>query len=179
MKCVSLALIAFVFLWDPTPSWLLFNKLKNKACHYSLIVAQFRGRYIQVKDNEIVDSGSLRVTASVIYRWPLYAGQLNSKYKGWFWGSCSVTQIMYQSNPSCNIPPTSPGNTPGIWIFGKFLFKFPPHQAEKLFKCPQPWENYQITVLTFQWLLLCFWSCACKHGLLDNTHLHTININRS
>ena len=30
------------------PSWLLFNGLKNKACHnYSLIVAQFRDRYIQ------------------------------------------------------------------------------------------------------------------------------------
>ena len=41
------------------PWWLLFNGLKNKACHYSLIVAQFRDRYIQVKDNEIVDSGSL------------------------------------------------------------------------------------------------------------------------
>ena len=41
------------------PSWLLFNGLKNKACHYSLIVAQFRDRYIQVKDKEIMDSGSL------------------------------------------------------------------------------------------------------------------------
>ena len=36
-----------------------FNELKNKACHYSLIVAQFRDRYIQVKDNKIVDSESL------------------------------------------------------------------------------------------------------------------------
>ena len=41
------------------PSWLLFDKLKNKACQYSLIVEQFRDHYIQVKDNEIVDSGSL------------------------------------------------------------------------------------------------------------------------
>ena len=48
--------------------WLLFNELKNKACHNLLIVTQFRDRYIQVKDNEIVDSGSL-------HRWPLYAGQ--------------------------------------------------------------------------------------------------------
>ena len=50
------------------PWWLLFNELMNKACHYSLIVTQFRDRYIQVKGNEIVDSGSQRVTASVIYR---------------------------------------------------------------------------------------------------------------
>ena len=42
------------------PSWLLFNGLKNKACPYPLIVAQFRDRYIQVNDNEIVDSGSQR-----------------------------------------------------------------------------------------------------------------------
>ena len=55
---------------------------------------------------------------------------------------------------------------PGIWTFGKFLFKFPPHRAKKLFKCPHPRENYQIT-----------WSCACKHGLLDNTYLYTINSN--
>ena len=41
------------------PSWLLFNKLKNNACHYSLIIAQFHDRYIHVKDNKIVDSGSL------------------------------------------------------------------------------------------------------------------------
>ena len=40
---------------------------------------------------------------------------------------------MYQSNRSLNIPP---GNPPGIWILGKFVFKFPPPEAEKLFKCP-------------------------------------------
>lgn len=45
----------------PLPWWLLFNELLNhKACHYSLIVTKFRDRYIQVKDNEIVDSGSLQ-----------------------------------------------------------------------------------------------------------------------
>ena len=35
------------------PSWLLFNELKNKACHYSSIVAQFRDHYMQVKDSEL------------------------------------------------------------------------------------------------------------------------------
>ena len=34
--------------------------MKNKACHYSLIVAQFRDRYIQVKDNAIVNPVSLK-----------------------------------------------------------------------------------------------------------------------
>ena len=33
------------------------------------------------------------MTASVRYRWPLYAGQLNSKYKGRFLRRCSVTVI--------------------------------------------------------------------------------------
>ena len=42
------------------PWWLLFNKLKNKVCHYSLIITQFRDRHIQVKNNETVDSGSLK-----------------------------------------------------------------------------------------------------------------------
>ena len=54
--------------------------------------------------------------------------------------------LMYQSNWSFNIPTGSPR---GIWIFGKVLFKSPPTQTEKLFKYPHPWENNQITVLTF------------------------------
>ena len=64
-----------------------------------------------------------------------------------------ITEIMYQSNQSLNIPPPSPGNPPGIWIFGEYLFKFPPPEAEKLFKCsiigpfqvikcPHPWETF-------------------------------------
>ena len=43
----------------PLP-WCLFNKLANKAYHYSLIITQFRDFYIQVEDNEIVHSGSLK-----------------------------------------------------------------------------------------------------------------------
>ena len=35
-------------------------ELKNKVCHYWPIVTQFRDRHIQVKNNEIVDSGSLK-----------------------------------------------------------------------------------------------------------------------
>ena len=61
-----------------------------------------------------------------------------------------VKAIMYQSNRSFNIPSGTPGQPPGHLNFWKFLFKFPPHRAEKLFKCPHPRENYQITVLTFQ-----------------------------
>ena len=55
--------------------------------------------------------------------------------------------LMYQSNRSFNTPRPS-GQPPGRLNFWKFLFKFPPHRAEKLFKCPHPRENYQITVLT-------------------------------
>ena len=33
-------------------------------------------------------------------------------------------------------PPPPKGNAPGIWIFEKILFQFPPPEAEKLFKCP-------------------------------------------
>ena len=50
----------------------------------------------------------------------------------WFLALYEV--VMYQSNQSLNIP--HPGNPAGIWTFGKFLFKFPPPEAEKLFKCP-------------------------------------------
>ena len=38
--------------------------------------------------------------------------------------------IMYQSNRSFNMPP------PGIWLFRKLLFKFPPTRAKMPFKCP-------------------------------------------
>ena len=41
---------------------------------------------------------------------------------------------MYRSNRSFNISP--PGNPPGIWLFWKLLFKFPPTRAKIPFKCP-------------------------------------------
>ena len=74
--------------------------------------------------------------------------------------------VLTQFNHKHNIPP---GKPPGIWIFGKFWFKFPPHRAVKLFKCPHPRKNYQIAVLTFQHVLLS----------LDNTYLFIINVNHS
>ena len=43
-----------------------------------------------------------------------------------------------------------PGEPPGHLNFWKIFVQIPPHRAEKLFKCPHPRENYQITVLTFQ-----------------------------
>ena len=50
---------------------------------------------------------------------------------------------MYQSNQSFKFPPF-------LREF-EFLENFckipPPHRAVKLFKCPHPWEYYQITVL--------------------------------
>ena len=81
-------------------------------------------------------------------------------------GSQWEPKVMYQSNRSFNIPP------PGHLNFGKFfLFKFPPPQAEKLFKCPHPHENYQITVLTMisEGSIILLKLCMCKRGLLDNT----------
>ena len=42
--------------------------------------------------------------------------------------------VMYQSNRSFNIPPRA---TPGhLYFLQNFFFKFPPPEAEKLFKCP-------------------------------------------
>ena len=58
---ICLVLIAFCIFVRPHAFVAAFNELKNRACHYSLIVAQFRDHYIQVKDNKIVDSGSLQV----------------------------------------------------------------------------------------------------------------------
>ena len=42
--------------------------------------------------------------------------------------------LMYRSNRSFNMPP--PGNPPGIWLFWKFLFKFPPTRAKMPYKWP-------------------------------------------
>ena len=61
--------------------------MKNKACHYSLIVAQFRDRYIQVKDNEILDSGSLKGDRV------RYIQVTALCCKRLFLGSCSVTVL--------------------------------------------------------------------------------------
>ena len=43
--------------------------------------------------------------------------------------------LMYQSTRSFSIPPPPP-NPPGIWLFSKLLFKFPPTWAKMPFKCP-------------------------------------------
>ena len=63
----------------------------------------------------------------------------NEKGYGWAWISkrvaVRVLVIMYQSNQSFNIP-LSPGNPPGIWIFGKSLFKFP---------CSSDWKAVQMS----------------------------------
>ena len=42
--------------------WLRFSDISELEAwfHYSLIITQFRDRYIQVEDNEIVDSGSVK-----------------------------------------------------------------------------------------------------------------------
>ena len=42
-------------------------------------------------------------------------------------------QFMYYSIGSFNIPP---GNPPGIWLFGKLLFKFPTTRTNMPLKCP-------------------------------------------
>ena len=63
-----------------------------------------------------------------------------------------VSVLRYQSNRSFNIPP--PGNPRAFEFFAKFLFKFPPPEAEKLckcpiigpfqvIKCPHPWETFR------------------------------------
>ena len=50
--------------------------------------------------------------------------------------------------------PPPPGNPRAVVFFAKFLFKFPPPEAEKLFKCPivgpfqvikclHPWETFR------------------------------------
>ena len=43
-------------------------------------------------------------------------------------GSLCVGQIQASTSP--------PGNPPGIWLFWKLLFKFPPTRAKMPFKCP-------------------------------------------
>ena len=76
---------------------------------------------------------------------------------------CSISKWLLYISYS-NVPVKSKlQQPPGIWIFGRFLFKFPLPLAEKLFKCPHPRESYQITVLTFQTSLH-----ATSHLLKDN-----------
>ena len=55
-----------------------------------------------------------------------------------------INQDKCRNNVNHNVPVKSKlqhppaGNPWGIWIFEKFLFKSPPTQTEKLFKCPPP-----------------------------------------
>ena len=77
-------------------------------------------------------------------------------------------ELMYQSNRSFNIPPRA---TPRAFEFWQIFVQIPPSRAEKLFKCPPPGKlpdncfNFSVA--------------SSKHGLLHNTYLYNININRS
>ena len=64
--------------------------------------------------------------------------------KGLFIKQCNLNLLIYRLlrcngrlmyiGRSFNMPP--PGNPPGIWLFWKSLFKFPPTRAKMPFKCP-------------------------------------------
>ena len=45
--------------------------------------------------------------------------------------SCSVNKFHRLCTSEIEASTSSPGTPPGIWIFGKILFKFRPHRAEK------------------------------------------------
>ena len=55
---------------------------------------------------------------------------------------------MYQSSIEALTSP-HPWATPRAFEFLENFCSNPPPWAKKLFKCPHPHENYQITVLTF------------------------------
>ena len=111
-----------------------------------------------------------RVTASVIYRWPLYASQLNSKYKGKFLGSCSVTvvqrvTIIYRFD--CIQPPVSEFlDVPlgGIYSKNKYL-------NERLFICKIVNKNWylfiQCLIITLSCLLQELFQWARCHVFSD------------
>ena len=61
-----------------------------------------------------------------------------------------VISNLCASQIEASTPPPPPGNHRAFEFLENFLFKFPAHRAEKLFKCPHHREDYQITVLTFQ-----------------------------
>ena len=74
--------------------------------------------------------------------------------------------------------PSPPGNPQAFEFFAKFLFKFPPPEAEKLFKCPII-GLFQVIKCphpreTFRELLLCSGSCVCKHGLRQHSYMPKI-----
>ena len=77
--------------------------------------------------------------------------------------------LMYQSNRRFNIPSRATPPPPGIWIIGKFLFKFPPSPGRKAVQMPPPSGkllDYCFNLSEASIMLLKL--CMCKHGLLDN-----------
>ena len=75
--------------------------------------------------------------------------------------------LMYQSNRSFNIP--SRATPPGIWIIGKFLFKFPPSPGRKAVQMPPPSGKLLDYCFNFsEASIMLLKLCMCKHGLLDN-----------
>ena len=62
-----------------------------------------------------------------------------------------------------------PLGNPQAFEYWEIFVQIPPPRAEKLFKCPQPRENYQITVFNFSVTSIMLPKLCMKHRLLDNT----------
>ena len=107
------------FVQNSREPWKGFNrgKIKNKIClsplsFYDHLVAK------------MPTSQDLKFTNFVISILSVFSYQIN----------VSVKSKLQHSPPTP--PPPTPGNPPGIWLFWKLLFKFPPTWAKMLFKCP-------------------------------------------
>ena len=116
-------------------------------------------------------------------RWQMEYDQIKLAWSRIHWTEVFVACIilcepgstfMFRSNQSFNIPPP-----PGIWLFWKLSFKFPPTRAKMLFKCPTLGFIQVIKcphpgdISNFPYYPLCrsswSWSRVCRQVAIDST----------
>ena len=84
---------------------------------------------------------------------------------------------MYQSNQSFYIPPSpQPGNPRAFEFLENFCSNSPLTGPKSCSNAPPPGKvpDYCFNFSVASVVAYCFWNCACKDCLLDNTYLYII-----
>ena len=100
-----------------------------------LLQAMFMNDWNQTAQRLKLQERLLIINKRNIIRWSIYRdNNFHSRRQvfKFFLKSWVLKLKMYRSNRSFSIPQ---GNPPGIWLFWKLLFEFPPTRAKMAFKC--------------------------------------------
>ena len=118
-----------------TRKQMMMQKISTRAVKFSRI---FKRRKSNFKLTSPTQNGSSRSHSIQKRQWPKVANQLCCKLLTVDSLDACLHQnmLLFYVSVKSKLQHAPPGNPPGIWLFWKFLFKFPPTRAKMPFNCP-------------------------------------------